>query len=398
MPKLLLINPAKNFGSTGKIVEQIGLLAESSGWEVKVAHSVRYARISRLKSMSFSSKIGERWHALWALLLDRQGLHSTIETRRLVQMIIDYQPDLIHLHNIHGYYINYIVLFKYLASIDVPVVWTMHDCWSFTGHCTYFDMVNCEKWKSQCYECQNLVNYPKALTDRSRKNFQQKKEQFTSLKNLTMIPVSNWLGELTRKSFMGKYPIHVIHNGIDLNVFRILTNYQAKDTKKMVLGVSSNGFSGRKGLDDFVTLSKILPDEYQIVMIGLHQDELAKIPINIVGMGRTANVEELVEYYNRAAVFINPTYSDNFPTTNLEALACGTPVVTYNTGGSPEAVDETTGIVVKQGDVKELASAIMKITNNPKPSLVCRKRAVELFDKDRCFDAYLQLYDYLISK
>ena len=199
MQKLLFINPAKNYGSTGKIVEQIGLLAESHGWEVRVAHSVRYERSSSLKSLSFSSKQSEKWHALWAFLLDKQGLYSARATKRLIKKIDEYQPDVIHLHNVHGYYINYVVLFKYLIKQEIPVVWTMHDCWSFTGHCTYFDMVNCEKWKTQCEQCPNLAGYPKAIKDRSHKNYQKKKELFTSLKNLTMVPVSEWLGRLTRE-------------------------------------------------------------------------------------------------------------------------------------------------------------------------------------------------------
>jgi len=398
MPKLLLINPAKNYGSTGKIVEQIGLLAESKGWEVRVSHTVRYERNSKLESILFSSKWTERWHALMSLLFDRQGLHSTRKTKLLVRKIKEYNPDIIHFHNIHGYYLNYVVLFRYLEESKIPVVWTMHDCWSFTGHCTYFDMVNCEKWKTQCKKCPNLNDYPRALIDRSEKNYKLKKELFTSLQSLTMVPVSYWLGSLTRQSFLGKYPIKVIHNGVDLNTFRITSNGQNQTTKKMVLGVSSNGFAGRKGLDDFIALSSKLPEDYIIVMIGLLKEELSHIPSNILGMGRTANVEELVDYYNQAAVFINPTYSDNFPTTNIEALACGTPVVTYKTGGSPEAIDESTGIVVEQGNVDELAKAIVKITSSPKPVALCRKRAEELFNKDNCFDYYIQLYNSLLRR
>lgn len=398
MSRLLLINPAKNYGSTGKIVEQIGLLAESRGWEVRVSHTVRYERNSKLKSILFSSRLTEQWHALMSLLFDRQGLHSSRKTKLLVRKIKEYNPDIIHLHNVHGYYLNYVVLFRYLAESKIPVVWTMHDCWSFTGHCTYFDMVNCEKWKNQCDNCPNLKDYPRALIDRSKKNFNLKKELFTSLQCLTMVPVSQWLGELTRQSYLGKFPIKVIHNGVDLNTFRITSKGQGQSSPKIVLGVTSNGFAGRKGLDDFIALSSILPKEYKIVMIGLHEEELTQLPSNILGMKRTANVEELVDYYNQAAVFINPTYSDNFPTTNIEALACGTPVVTYKTGGSPEAIDEFTGIVVEQGNVDELAKAIIKITSGPKPATLCRKRAEELFNKDNCFDTYIQLYNSLLMR
>lgn len=397
MPKLLLINPSKNFGSTGKIVEQIGLLAESKGWRVCVAHSARYERQSQLESLTIGNKTAERIHALMAFCFDRQGLYSKRETRKMIEAIKQYNPDIIHLHNIHGYFLNYPILFSYLAKADIPIVWTMHDCWSFTGHCTYFDKVGCEKWKTHCQECNNLSDYPKAIVDRSYKNFENKRRFLTGVKNITMVPVSDWLGRLTKDSFMGKYPIKVIHNGIDLNRFHVINDIPINNPKKIVLGVSSNGFARRKGLKDFILLSTLLPDDYQIVLIGLLKDEQTQIPSNIIGMSRTANVDELVSYYNQAAVFINPTYSDNFPTTNLEALACGTPVITYDTGGSPEAIDEKTGIVVKQGDVNGLAQAIVKITSVPKPISVCRKRAEELFNKDKCFEKYIDLYNSLIS-
>ena len=215
-----------------------------------------------------------------------------------------------------------------------------------------------------------------------------------------MVPVSHWLADLTKKSFMGKYPIQVIHNGIDLSIFRIEQNKLREELnlngKYIVLGVSSNGFSGRKGLSDFLTLSQILPNQYQIIMIGLTQDELKILPSNIIGIERTANVNELVAYYNLADIFINPTYSDNFPTTNIEALACGTPVITYQTGGSPEALDEKTGLIVSQGDIQTLVSAIQQLCTNPLSSEDCRKRAEEHFDKDKCFEQYIALYNSLL--
>lgn len=397
MPKLLIVNPAKNYGSTGKIAEQIGLMAITNGWEVRFAHSSRYERPSKLKSLTTGNKLGERFHALMAYFFDRQGLYSKSATKKMIAAIKEYAPDIIHLHNVHGYYLNYPMLFSYMAKANIPIVWTMHDCWSFTGHCTYFDMVGCEKWKTHCGHCPNLADYPKAIIDRSYKNFELKCSLFTKIKDLTMVPVSEWLGDLTRQSFMGKYPVHVIHNGIDLSVFRIKENnvrnrYNLQD-KYIVLGVSSNGFTGRKGMTDFIKLSQILPSEFQIIMVGLKDEEKNLLPANILGLTRTANVEELVDLYNAADVFINPTYSDNFPTTNIEALACGTPVVTYQTGGSPEAIDNNTGVVILQGNVHELANAIQRLKVNPISSEQCRKRAELLFDKNKCFNQYIALFN-----
>lgn len=397
MPKLLIINPAKNFGSTGKIIEQIGIIAENNGWEVAIAHSARYERPSQLNSILKGKKIEELFHALMSFFFDCQGLCSIFYTKKLITSIKKYNPDIIHLHNIHGYFLNYPLLFDYLASINTPIIWTMHDCWSFTGHCTYFDMVNCEKWSTHCAHCPNLSNYPKAICDRSYQNFELKKKKFTQLDNLVMVPVSEWLGRLTKKSFMGKYPINVIHNGIDLSIFKPQKNTLKEELgligKFIVLGVSSNGFSGRKGFDDFIKLSNILPNNYQIIMIGLKPKELKKLPKNIIGKTRTSNIQELVSYYNIADVFINPTYSDNFPTTNIEALACGTPVITYNTGGSPEAIDQETGCIVKQGDIQALSKAIQKLSKHPIQPAKCRERAEVMFDKNICFQKYIHLYE-----
>lgn len=402
MPKVLFINAAKNYGSTGKIVEQIGLLAENKGWQTCLVHAARYDRPSQLKSIKAGSVLSEKWHALMAQLFDRQGLHSSVSTKKVIRQIKEYAPDIIHLHNIHGYYLHYPQLFEYLAEVDIPIVWTLHDCWSFTGHCTYFDLVNCDKWKTGCHHCTNLNNYPRSVwLDRSAKNYALKKYLFTRIKNMTIVPVSEWLAEMTSQSFMSKYPVRVIHNGIDTSTFRIKSNSLRMkwglEDKFVVLGVSSNGFSGRKGLNDFIKLSEVLPVGYKIIMIGLKDNELKMLPQNIIGLKRTSNVEELVDYYNLAGVFINPTYSDNFPTTNIESLACGAPVITYRTGGSPEAIDDKTGVVVEQGDVIALANAIMQMRDNPLSSEACRHRAEENYNKDKCFEKYLELYDELLT-
>ena len=402
MPKVLFINASKNYGSTGKIVEQIGLLAQRKGWKACLVHAARYNRQSRLFCIKAGSVLTEKWHAQMSQLFDRHGLHSFFTTKMVISKIKKFAPDIIHLHNIHGYFLHYPQLFKYLIESDIPVVWTLHDCWSFTGHCSYFDLVDCNKWKTGCHQCPNLKNYPRSVwLDRSAKNYYLKKSLFTGVKSITMVPVSEWLGEMTRQSFMGKYPIRVIHNGVDTTTFRVKSNALRKKLglvdKFVVLGVSNNGFSGRKGLDDFIELSKLLNNNYQIIMIGLKKEELDLLPKNIMGLKRTSNLEELVDYYNLADIFINPTYSDNFPTTNLESLACGTPVITYRTGGSPEAIDEKTGVVIEQGNVAALANAIMQLRRRPLSSEACRKRAEEYYDKDTCFEKYLDLYEELLK-
>lgn len=263
----------------------------------------------------------------------------------------------------------------------------------------YFDRVGCDKWKTGCHHCPQLQSYPKSLfIDRSSANWERKRSLFTSVKNLTLVPVSNWLGDLVSQSYLGNYPIRVIHNGVDLNVFKPTTSglkdKLGLENKFVVLGVA-NGFSNRKGLEDFVRMGMECPNDIQIIMIGTTPEERASLPKNIIAIDKTDDVNELVAYYSIADVYINPTYEDNFPTTNIEALACGTPVITYNTGGSPEAVDDRTGIVVEKGDVNGLMRSIELILkkDGPVTSAICRERAECEFNKNSCFLDYLHLYD-----
>lgn len=406
--KIVQINSVLNWGSTGKIAEQIGMCVIESGNRSFVVYG-RDKGLVKTKStpINISSKLGLYLHIAKSLLFDCHGLGSKSATNKMILRLKQIKPDIVHIHNIHGYYINYPMLFNYLRESNIPLVWTMHDCWGFTGHCTYFDMVNCDKWKTICCNCPNISDYPKALFDNSKNNFVRKQNVFTSLQNVTLVPVSNWLGNLVAQSFMGKYPIKVIHNGIDLSVFRIKNNNLRTqlnlEGKKVVLGVSSNGFSGRKGLTDFHKLANVLPSSYQIIMIGLSEEEMKSLPQNIIGLKRTTNVEELVDYYNIADVFINPTYSDNFPTTNIEALACGTPVITYNTGGSPEAIDDLTGYVVQRGNIGDLKNAIEIIGSEfgkikEQRQEYCRKRAVEHFNKNDRFNDYVKLYQKILNE
>lgn len=407
MPKLLQINTTASWGSTGKIAEQINLAAADHGWKTYIAYG-RMANASASTLIKVGNRYDQLWHGVESRLLDRHGLASRKATRQLVKEMERIQPDVIHLHNIHGYYLNYQILFEYLKKADIPVVWSLHDCWAFTGHCSHFVTAGCERWKTQCHDCPLLDKvYPKSwLVDRSRKNYLQKREAFTGLKQLVLTPVSQWLAGLAKESFLGSYPIHCIQNGIDLKQFapcgergEVLKKWGIDPNKKVVLGVASV-WEQRKGFDDFLALRNMLSDDYSIVMVGVSDKQRNSLPAGIIGIRRTNNVRELAELYTAADVYVNPTYADTFPTTNLEALACGTPVITYRTGGSPEAVSPETGVVVEQGDVMGMADAIRAICDRGKGYYTdaCRKRAEELFDKDKCFEKYVELYEGLISQ
>lgn len=403
MKKLLQINSVVNSGSTGRIAEEIAHTAIASGWESYIAFG-RNERYSESNLIRIGNDLGIKMHGLQTRLFDRHGLGSVKSTKLFIQQVDKIKPDIIHLHNIHGYYINIEILFNYLSKVDVPVVWTLHDCWSITGHCTHFSYVGCEKWRTKCYSCPQKNEYPASLfIDRSEKNYILKNELFNSLSNLTLVPVSQWLSDILKDSFLRKYPSSVINNGINTSVFKPTGNNEFREryglqNKFILLGVAGI-WSQRKGLEDFIELSKTLGADYQIILVGLTRKQKDQLPVEILGIERTESVEELAELYASSDVYINTTYEDTFPTTNLESLACGTPVITYNTGGSPESIDESTGIVVEQGNISKLVEAIRVIKDNGKQyySDACVNRVNRLYKKEDRYKEYIDLYESLIK-
>lgn len=399
MPKLLQIADSVNSGSVGRIADQIGETVMKHGWESYIAYA-RVCNPSKSKTIKIGNRLGLYWHGIMTRLFDRHCLHSTKATKKLIRQIKEVSPDVIQLHHIHGYFLNMRVLFDYLSSVNIPIIWVFHDCWSMTGHCTHFEYAKCDRWKAGCYDCPEKKSYPASLLiDRARKNYIEKRELFTSVKNMTIVPVSNWLGGIVKESFLGKYDVKVIHNGIDISTFQplpsdIKARYGIVD-KKIILGVASP-WSRRKGLTDFFELHRhISSNKYQIVLIGLSDEQIKQLPNGIIGLARTESVEALAQWYSVADVFVNPTYEDTYPTTNLEAISCGTPVVTYKTGGSPESVTSETGRVVDKGDIAGLAKAIESLCAEDREHLRkrCREYAVAHFDKQECFKKYIELYE-----
>lgn len=399
---VLQINTTYNWGSHGRIAEEIGQLVINKGGNSYVAYGRHYN-----KGTSVPIRIGSKrdvyQHVIQTRLFDKHGLASQKATKKLIDTILKIKPDIIHLHNIHGYYINYPILFDFLSKYNVPVVWTLHDCWSFTGHCSHYVFENCHKWQTICNNCPQLKQYPISLgLDRSTHNHKDKQKYFTSLQKLFIVPVSNWLAQEVNNSFLKNYPQTVIHNGINLNNFNpknITKCQKGIFSRFVILGVASI-WTERKGLNDFIKLRKLLSNDYIIILVGLSSKQIKQLPTGIIGIQRTNSVEELAEYYSIADVFLNPTWEDTFPTTNLEALACGTPVITYQTGGSTEAIDANTGVVIKPGDLKNLAEETIKICNRKdkeKISYLCRQRAISLFDKNLCYEAYYRLYQDLLK-
>lgn len=402
--KLLQINTTVNTGSTGRIMEGIGQQAISSGFNSTVAYRKAGPNGSMSKQLKIGNELERYLHGIKSLVLDLHGFGSKKATEELVGQIRKIDPDIIGLHNLHGYYLNVEILFQYLKEVQIPVVWTFHDCWPFTGHCTYFDSVGCEKWKTQCFDCPKTRMYPASYgLDNSKWNYRKKRELFAGLDNLTIVTPSKWLADLVNKSFLQEYPVEVIHNGIDLEQFTPdgrddLPPGFVPDRRKIILGVASV-WDRRKGLDDFLKLNEMLDGEFRIVLVGLNETQLNDLPATITGIARTENISQLATLYRKAHAFVNPTWQDNFPTTNIEALACGTPVVTYRTGGSPEAVDEQTGVVVEQGNIELLKAAVEEISKKERNQYrqACRQRALNHFKKEDRFRDYLDLYERMLG-
>lgn len=397
MYKLLQIDCCLNMLSTGRITESIGQMMINKGWDCYIIHGARgVKKPSCMHSIQADYVWQEYLHFAESFLFDRHGLASRFTTRRLISKIKEIQPDIIQLHCIHGYYLNYKYLFEYLNTTNIPIVWTFHDCWAFTGHCAHFVTAKCTKWKEGgCSSCPLLNTYPKAILDRSKENFQLKKQLFSSNKDLHIIAVSNWLASFTRESFLGGKDIRVINNGVDINKFRPVE--KKSSDKFRIIGVASS-WNEDKGLYNFYKLREYLSKDYLITLVGLTPEQIEKLPAGINGISRTESVEQLAKLYSEANIMVNPTYADSFPTVNMEALSCGTPVITYRTGGSPEIIDEKTGVVVEQGDIVGLVDAIKKMKEHPLSSDDCRNRAVEKYDKDKRFADYVNLYEEIISK
>lgn len=406
MKTLLQINSVVNSGSTGRIAEDIGQLAINKGWKSYIA----YGRNNR-PSQSNKIRIGSNWdmrmHGVETRLFDNHGFSSKKATYDFIKIIKEINPSVIHLHNLHGYYINIEILFNYLASARIPIIWTLHDCWSFTGHCTHFTFVDCDKWKTQCYSCPQKNSYPTSLLiDNSKNNFTRKKLLFNSVSNMTIVPVSYWLGDVVKESFLNKFPFKVIQNGIDIDTFNIMnsedikTRYKIKDSF-IILGVA-NLWDERKGLKDFIYLSNTLKEDEVIVLVGLSDKQIASLPNNIIGLKKTESIEELAELYSMANVYFNASVEESFGLTTLEALACGTPAIVYNKTALPEVIDDKVGWIIEQGNINGLIKIIREMKIEPisikeERKKNCREKAEKLYNKNDKFEDYFKLYEKLLS-
>ncbi len=404
MPKLLQINVTANWGSTGRIAEQISNLAANQGWETYIAYG-RNGNPSNSKLIKTGSKLQVYEHYLEEKLFDNDGLASRCATRKLVREIDKIKPDLIHLHNIHGHWLNYKILFEYLSTLDTPVVWTLHDCWTFTGRCGHYEKFKCYKWRDEgcskpCPLKQNSAL--RRITEKTQYHFELKKELFTSVKNLTLVPVSSWLENQVSQSYLKGQHIQTIHNGVNIQAFSpqedpssTLGKYGLLG-KRYVLAVSSV-WNEQKGLIDYCKLAPKLKDVATLVLLGLNDELRDKVKeYGILGIPRTENIKELADLYSGAGIVLNLSYGESFGLTTVEGYACGTPSIVYRATASPELITPDTGIVCEPGDINAVADAVRKLLAIDKPVAECRELAEREYDQQKIYSQYVSLYNKLI--
>lgn len=387
MSRILFINSVCN-GSTGTICKNLYKAAEEAGHTCCIAYG-RGDAPNGFNTIKIGNQFDVYLHVLKARLFDASGFGSKKATKDLIKQIEEFKPDVIHLHNIHGYYINIEILFNYLKQHpEIKKIWTLHDCWSFTGHCAHYTYKKCNKWQLYCNgKCPNKKEYPQALFSNIKSNFNKKKEIFSNVENMILITPSKWLKNEVGKSYLKDYPIEVINNEVNTSVFKPTPSHIKQqygiENKKIILGVSSV-WNKMKGFDTFIELSKEIDEEYQIVLIGLNKKQIAHLPNNIIGISKTENVQELVKWYSAADVYFNASIEETFGMTTVEAISCGTPAIVFNYSALPEVI-KNNGIILENENIEELKKAIEELINNEMVN------SVNYFSKDT-YNKYLSLF------
>lgn len=411
---ILLINSVCGIRSTGRICGELAQLFEEHGHECRIA----YGRMDEVPDayLKYAVRIGSdmdvKLHGIQSMLLDHHGAGSAKATRRFLRWAEEYDPDMVWMHNIHGYYLNIKLLFEWLKSRPrMKVFWTLHDCWSFTGHCAHFDYVGCDRWKNGCHDCPQKKEYPKSLfLDRSKRNWEEKKALFTSLKSqvseglpdsrrreqLQLFTPSEWLAQVVRQSYMGVYPVQAMPNGIDVEVFHPvgsdLRDQYGLQEKKIALGAATTWYE-RKGYGVFLELAKLLDESWRIVLIGVNEQQKKELPDNVLGIPRTNSTEELAKWYTAADVFLNPSFEETMGLTTVEALACGTPAIVFNRTALPEVLDDSCGIVLEDCTAERIAKVIDQCAFDGE---ACIRRA-QKYDKRKRYQMLLRFCEQAVS-
>ena len=393
--KVLQINSVCGTGSTGKLAVQISDYLDAQGVENYIAYG--YGCCNRPNTFRFGNMVDAHIHSFLSRKLCIQGYGSYFTTGRLLRYIKKIKPDIVHLHNIHGHYLNFPRLVNFLNQLNCQVVWTFHDCWPMTGKCTHFTEAGCDKWKTQCRDCPQLATYPDSQRDRSEKNYRDKKKYFSVLAKLHIVTVSQWLKETAKESFLGQKDIQCIYNGVDLSIFQpTQSNVRTElgiGEKFMILGVA-NPWNSRKGYEKFLDLANRLNEDSVIVLVGISEEQRTGLPKNVIGIPKTQNQKQLAELYTAADVLVNLSLEETFGLVVAEAQACGTPAIVVNSTACPEVITEQTGIVIESRDEALLDEALTEIRRNGKLaySESCVVRAQSMFSNEKMQMGYYKLY------
>ncbi len=385
------------YGSVGNIMKQIEIALLNKGYDT-ISFYGRGNGYSNLPCERFGNFIGFWLHVVWTTITDKQGMQSYFATKKMITRLREENPDVIHLHNIHGYYLNYPLMFKYFRKeFSGRLVWTFHDCWPMTGHCPYFTMKKCERWKELCKNCPNRKLYPASwFADSSKSNYKKKKKMFSQIENMTIICPSVWMYNIVKESFLKNANSIVISNGIDLDIFYprkendLIKKYNIPNNKKIVLGVA-NIWEERKGFGIFIELAKAIGDNYIIVLVGVNKHQVNKMLPNMIGIEKTDSKEELAEIYSCANVFMNPSEEESFSLVTVEALACGTPVIALDNSAVKEMINGENGIVLHNPEIRDYVQAISECeSRNISEDIICR--SVQRYNIDNMTNAILEVY------
>lgn len=405
--KLIQFDTCLAFGSTGQITENLGKMAQQNGWDCYIVHGARFVRHnSCMTSLQSVSVIGEYLHCLHSFLFDRHGFGSYFATKRLLRKFDKIKPDLFQFHNVHGYYLNLPLVLKYATEKNIPIVWSLHDCWSMTGHCSHFVGIGCERWKTECHHCPQRKAYPKSLfLDMSRCNYREKKQLIQNVPRLSIISGSEWLANIARQSYFSNREVHFIPDGIDTDIYQPRFNGDEIRKKlglvgKFVMLATGTVWGESKGLSDYGKLRKMLSDDYAIVLVGMEEESLARVPEGVIGLPRTKNQIELSEYYSMADCVMSLSKMESFGLTPVEGFACGTPAIVYDTTALPELITPETGYVARFLDVEDVKDKVEMMRKKGKAFYTekCREIAVNTYGRKRCYQEYLKLYDNMLVR
>lgn len=401
--RVLEINSVCGIRSTGRICTDLADVLIENGHECRIAYA-RETAPEKYQNLVYriGIPVDYQLHVLESRLFGNTAFYSGNATKTLLKKLDAYRPDLIHLHNLHGYYLHIGLLFKYIKEKKIPVVWTLHDCWAFTGHCVHFTAQQCDKWKTGCQSCSWTSQYPKCIWRYdTQRYFERKKTTFLGVDKLTLVTPSQWLADLTRESFLKGYPVKVINNGIDLQSFRPTESAFKRDygiEDKCVIMGAATSWSKRKGLEDFLSLSNMIDDRYRIVLVGLSEKQTQGFPDNVIAIPITNDLKKLAEIYTAADVFANLSYQETMGLVTVEAAACGTPAVVYNQTAVPEMVDDSCGIVVPAGDIAAVEAAIRQIDQNRLFSSESCIAHAQRYEKRKQYEEYLRVYETMWEK